>query len=382
MEGPTPVSALIHAATMVTAGVYLVVRMHAVFMMAPTTLYVISTIGGLTACFAAICATAQSDLKRVLAYSTISQLGLMFLACGIGAFYAAMFHLTTHAFMKSLLFLSAGNVVHMLHGTTEMSKMGGLAKKLPVTHGLFLVGALAMSGIPPLAAFFSKDLILELEHLAGFDFLFYIALIASVLTAFYLIRAYCLTFLGAKKFDEKTEQTPHEAPNIMLVPVAVLAFLSIAGGFLGFAFGRVPVLESFLNDIGITLAEKQLTTAFVVSPEMLMSVGGALLGAILALVIYTRFPNRVGNSLLLFQKAFYVNEIYDKGIVKPMRGLSKFIVGKVEPCLFEGSIAAAVAGTHRTAAWMQQLQNGQIRSYAAWLVMGSIFLVIYTLYRN
>src|SRR3984957_19267886 len=173
MEGPTPVSALLHAATMVTAGVYLVVRFSAVFKLAPDTLLIVGGIGAVTSLFAALCAVGQTDLKRVLAYSTVSQLGLMFLACGAAAFYSAMFHLTTHAFMKSLLFLSAGNVVHMMHGTTEMAKMGGLAKVFTKTHWLFLIGALAMSGIPPFAAFFSKDLILEQEYLSGFEILYY-----------------------------------------------------------------------------------------------------------------------------------------------------------------------------------------------------------------
>lgn len=381
MEGPTPVSALIHAATMVTAGVYLVVRMHAVFLLAPTTLYIIGVIGGVTALFAALCATAQTDLKRVLAYSTISQLGLMFLACGVGAFYAAMFHLTTHAFMKSLLFLSAGNVVHMLHGTTEMSKMGGLSKKLPITHWLFFIGVLAMSGFPPLAAFFSKDLILELEHLAGFEVLFYIALAASILTAFYLIRAYCLTFLGSPSTEEKTAESIHEAPSVMLIPVSLLAVLSSLGGFLGFSFSQMPLLEGFLHDIGITLDEVNLTQGFTLSAEMVLSVTGALLGAIAAFVIYTRFPGRWGTPIKLFQKSFYVNQIYYKGIVMPLKGLSTLIVTKVEPRVFDGAVARVSGSVRHAAAWMQGLQSGLIRSYAAWMVLGSVLLIVYMVSR-
>ncbi len=378
MEGPTPVSALIHAATMVTAGVYLVVRMHPLFLMAPTTLHIIGAIGGVTACFAALCATAQTDLKRVLAYSTISQLGLMFLACGIGAFYSAMFHLTTHAFMKSLLFLSAGNVVHMMHGTTEMGKMGGLAKTFPITHWLFLIGVLAMSGIPPLAAFFSKDLILELEHLAGFNTLFYTALVASILTAYYLMRAYWLTFMGPSHLDPKTAKDIHEAPSVMLLPVSLLALLSIAGGFLGFAIGQTPVLESFLDEVGVTLAERELTTAFVLSPEMLMSVGGAFLGAIVALILYNRYPHsKLSQPIRFFQKSFYINELYDNVIVRPLEALSRLIADKVEAKVFDGSIVAATTATQRTAHWMQGLQSGQIRSYAAWMVLGSVVLVLY-----
>ena len=293
MEGPTPVSALIHAATMVTAGVYLIVRMHPVFMMAPTTLYVVGAIGGITSLFAAICASGQTDLKRVLAFSTISQLGLMFLACGVGAFYAAMFHLMNHAFMKGLLFLSAGNVVHMMRGTTDMGKMGGLYKKFPVTHWLFLIGTLAMSGVPPLAAFFSKDLILEVEYLAGYEILFYIALAASVLTAFYLMRAYVLTFLGPFHLEEKILKSIKEAPRVMLIPASLLALLSIVGGFFGFAFGKLPPLESFLHDVGITKYEADLTSHFEITPETIWSVVGGLLGIGVAAFIYTKYSKQL-----------------------------------------------------------------------------------------
>lgn len=377
MEGPTPVSALIHAATMVTAGVYLVVRMHAVFLLAPLTLQIVGTVGAVTSLFAAICALSQTDLKRVLAYSTVSQLGLMFLACGAGAFYSAMFHLTTHAFIKALLFLSAGNVVHMLHGTTEMGKMGGLAKVFPKTHWLFLIGVLSLAGIPPFAAFFSKDLILEQEYMAGYHFLFYIGLIASILTGFYLMRAYCLTFTGTPRGEQLTIK---EAPNVMLIPVAILAVLAIAGGFFGFAFNQYPLLEYFLSEVGITPIEAELRSGFVLTPETWVAIFGSLIGVGTAAFMYTRFLDRLGNPVLLFKRAFYIDDLYQSGIVAPLKAMASLIANTFEPKVFDGSITGAVQTTQGIAQRMQLLQNGQIRSYMAWMVLGSVILIVYLVF--
>ena len=374
MEGPTPVSALIHAATMVTAGVYLVVRMHAVFMLAPSTLHLIGAIGGITSLFAALCAVGQTDLKRVLAYSTVSQLGLMFLACGVGAFYAAMFHLTTHAFVKGLLFLSAGNVVHMLHDTTDMRQMGGLSKVFTKTHWLFLIGVLALSGIPPLSAFFSKELILEQEHLAGFETLFYVGLAASILTAFYLTRAYCLTFLG-KPNDGNQPAHPHEAPKIMLIPVGVLALLSLGGGFLGFTFGRMPILEGFLAEVGVNLFSNKPSDGFLFTPETLMAILGGLFGVGLSAYIYTRAGDRFRPAIPLLKNAFYVDQIYDWLFVRPLETLSKWIGYFIEPKIFEGLVVAATDATQGTSHYFQKVQSGQIRSYVAWMVIGTVLLI-------
>lgn len=377
MEGPTPVSALIHAATMVTAGVYLIVRLHPLYLLAPTTLEVVGYIGGATSLFASLCAMAQTDLKRVLAYSTVSQLGLMFLACGAGAFYAAMFHLTMHAFMKALLFLAAGNVVHMMHDTTEMAKMGGLAKIFTKTHWLFLVGVLAMSGIPPLAAFFSKDLILEIEFITGDKTLFYIALAASILTAFYLTRAYCLTFLGKPRSSEEELKSVKEAPSVMLLPVTVLAVLSLLGGFLGFAFGRIPLLESFLSGIGISPLEMELTTHLEFSIEMLMSVFGGLLGIIVAAFMYTKYIDQLENPIQFFRKAFYIDEIYDAVFVTPLKAISGFIDNFFEPKVFDRSLRVASQGTKGMALTLQHMQSGEIRSYVAWMVLGAVLLTVF-----
>lgn len=376
MEGPTPVSALIHAATMVTAGVYLVVQLHPLYMLAPTTLHFVGAVGGVTSLYAALCAIGQPDLKRVLAYSTISQLGLMFLACGCAAFYAAMFHLTTHAFVKALLFLSAGNVVHMMHGTTDMANMGGLAKKFPKTHWLFLIGVLALSGFPPLSAFFSKDLILEQEHLAGFDVLFYVGLATSILTAFYLTRAYCLTFTGAPRLESKILNAVKEAPAIMLIPVAVLAVLSVFGGFLGFAIGKTPLLESFLGEVGVTLSQEEPPGGLLQSPETYIAVAGTFLGIAAALFLYYR-ADRVGTPLLLLTKSFYVDELYNALFVEPLKGVARMIGQFFEPKVFDGSIRGTVVATQGAAAWLQRVQSGEIRSYVAWMVVGTVLLLLY-----
>lgn len=378
MEGPTPVSALIHAATMVTAGVYMIVRLYPVFTQAPDMLHVIGAIGGITSLFAALCAVGQTDLKKVLAYSTVSQLGLMFLSCGIGAFYAAMFHLTTHAFMKALLFLSAGDLIHMMRGTTDMEKMGGLYKKFPVTHWLFLIGVLAMSGIPPLAAFFSKDLILEDEYLSGYEILFGVALAASILTGFYLTRAYFLSFLGKPKLEDKILRSIKEAPLVMIWPVSILAILSTFGGLLGFAFGKTPILEGFLGEIGIDfnlLAEKGSSS--MLAPETLVSVAAAILGVGSAAILYGFFADKLGRPLAILKKAFYLDEIYEFLIVNPIKKLSLLINRIIEPGFFDGIIRLIARTVDGIAYWLQHMQSGQIRSYVAWMVVGAVAMIAY-----
>lgn len=380
MEGPTPVSALIHAATMVTAGVYLIVRLHDLFLLAPMTMQIVGIVGGVTSLFAALCAISQTDLKRVLAFSTVSQLGLMFLACGAGAFYAAMFHLTMHAFVKALLFLSAGNVVHMLHGTTDMSKMGGLAKKLTHTHWLFLIGALALSGVPPFAAFFSKDLILEQEYMAGYETLFYIGLAASILTGVYMLRAYCLTFLGESHLTVAEANTAHEAPKVMLIPVGLLGLLAIFGGLLGYTFDQIPLLQGFLSEVGVNAIEAELHSGFVLTPETWVAIAGALLGVGLTLFIYIRYPNRLGAPIALFYNQFYVNELYGWMFVKPLKWFARFIVTVLEPHLFEAVIGGATFLAEQTSQKLQRVQSGQIRSYLAYMVVGSVILIAYFIF--
>src|SRR5437016_8602959 len=243
MEGPTPVSALIHAATMVTAGVYMIVRLHAVFLRAPAAMDLIAAVGAVTAIFAAAAALIEPDLKRVLAYSTISQLGYMFLAVGVGAFSAGIFHLTSHAFFKALLFLAAGAVMHALGGETDMRRMGGLARRLPRTTAAFAIGALALAGIPPLSGFFSKDLILS-EAFRAQAWLWAAGVAAAGLTAVYILRAFALTFLGADL--RGAEGAAHDPPPSMAAPMWILAGLTVAGGGLGWSFTHPGILERFL----------------------------------------------------------------------------------------------------------------------------------------
>lgn len=373
MEGPTPVSALIHAATMVTAGVYLMVRLHFLFLMAPETMNIVGVVGGFTSLFAAFCAVAQTDLKRVLAYSTISQIGLMFLACGVGAFYPAMFHLTTHAFIKALLFLCAGNVIHMLHGVTEMEEMGGLRKKLPVTHILFLTGVLGLSGVPPLAAFFSKDMILEQEYLSGHEVLFIVGLIASILTAFYMTRAYCLTFLGSPQGEKATNA--REAPAVMLFPITILGLLTVVGGYIGCVFCESSFLEEFLGRVNITVAEKEPLN--FLTPETWLSIFGAFFGVGAALFIYTQFKERLGSPIKLFNRSFFINEAYWKYFAEPLRKIAQSIVTTIEPSFFDASLKQVERGTSDLALKLQLLQNGEIRSYASWMIIGVLITIVY-----
>lgn len=375
MEGPTPVSALIHAATMVTAGVYLVVRLHPVYDQAPDALLVVGIIGAVTSLFAAFSAVGQTDLKRVLAYSTVSQLGLMFLACGVGAYYAAMFHLTMHAFVKALLFLSAGNVVHMLHGQTEMEHMGGLSKIFYKTHWLFLIGVLALAGIPPLAAFFSKDMLLEQSFHAGFKTLYGIGMATSLLTAFYLMRAYCLAFTEGPNRKTPDLHGVTEAPNVMLHPVTILAFLSVVGGFLGYTFSYNSPLEMLLST---TIPLPEPDSNMFLEPLTWLAIFGSILGVCGALFLYLRIPHMLGKKpLALLKKAFYIDEIYDWIFVLPLKLLSRFIINILESKVFEGSLVVIGVGTDRTARLLQRVQSGEIRSYVAWIMLGSVFLIIY-----
>ena len=375
MEGPTPVSALIHAATMVTAGVFLLARLHCVFLLAPLTLQIVGFVGIITSLFASMAAIGQTDLKRVLAYSTVSQLGLMFLACGIGAFYAAMFHLTTHAFVKALLFLSAGNVVHMMHGTTEMSYMGGLKSIFTKTHGFFFLGVLALSGIPPLAAFFSKDLILEQEHETGHDVLFALGLIVTVLTAFYLTRAYCLTFLGKPRIEKNVLKAVEEAPWIMLGPISVLAFLSIVGGFLGFSMHGMPLLEDFLEESDITLAGNTHSMGFHASLAMGLSVLSALIGFVMAWWMYSQAT--VKKPLEALKKAFYFDDIYKNFIVYPLKSFAFLIALIFETRFFSGSIDYAASFGNSVSLQFQKVHSGQIRSYISWMLLGLFVIFIF-----
>lgn len=333
MEGPTPVSALIHAATMVTAGVYMIARCNVLFHMAPTTSFVVATIGATTAIFAASIGLVQTDIKRVLAYSTVSQLGYMFLAMGVGAYSVGIFHLTTHAFFKALLFLGSGSVIHAMSGEQDMMKMGGLKSKIQTTFRTMLIGTLAIAGIFPLAGFFSKDEILW-QVFNQNKALWFIGILAATMTAFYMFRLIYLTFYGKGRMDHHTEEHVHESPKSMTIPLMILALLSIVGGWMAWpeALGGSPFFYHWLEPIAGKLptegAEVSHATEYLL---MLTSLAVAGLGIFIAFRIYLQRPEVAeklatqfsGLHRVLYRK-YYVDEIYDAVIIQPIKNLCSF----------------------------------------------------------
>jgi NADH-quinone oxidoreductase subunit L len=330
MEGPTPVSALIHAATMVTAGVYMVVRNHAIYDLAPTALTVVGVIGGITAIFAATIGLVQTDIKRVLAYSTVSQLGYMFLGCGVGAYTAAIFHLVTHAFFKALLFLGSGSVIHALGGEQDIRKMGGLKAEIPVTAITFLIGTVAIAGLPPLAGFWSKDEILGMAYKGDHQVLWLIGMAGAFLTSFYMFRLFYLTFTGTTRMDHEVAHHVHESPLVMTVPLMILAALSVLGGLI---LGVPPEggwLHHFLAPVAAAEGGDAHHFGMVDVVLMAASVLIAIAGWWLAYTMYVRRPEmaaawgakyRSAHRLLL--NKYWVDELYDALIVEPSKRLSQ-----------------------------------------------------------
>ncbi|MCX6574478.1 MAG: NADH-quinone oxidoreductase subunit L, partial [Candidatus Aminicenantes bacterium] len=326
MEGPTPVSSLIHAATMVTAGVYMVCRLSGLFAASPAASSVVAWVGAITAVFAASMALVQNDIKRVLAYSTISQIGYMFIGCGVGAYAAGLFHLVTHAFFKSLLFLAAGSVIHALGGEQDMRRMGGLRKHLPVTFPVFLIGALAISGVPFLSGFFSKDAILT-SAFAGGQFVIYgLGLAGAILTAFYMFRLIYMTFYGEERSPRVPGQNVHESPLTMTVPLVILAVFSLLAGFVGLPvfFGeRADLFGRFLEGVFPSEARHPVLSTEV--GLVLAATASALLGIALAFHFYRRSPGtpaslarRFPGLYRLLVGKYYVDEAYDAAVVRPL----------------------------------------------------------------
>jgi len=394
MEGPTPVSALIHAATMVTAGVYMVARSHILYMHAPLAMSAVATIGALTALYAATIGLVQTDIKKVLAYSTISQLGYMFLACGVGAFAAGIFHLMTHAFFKALLFLAAGSAIHALGGEQDMRRMGGLRHKIPWTYWTMLIGTLSISGAPLFAGFFSKDKILFETAVSpyGGKMLWLIALIAALLTAFYMFRLVFLSFHGTPRFDEQ-ETHVHESPRNMLVPLAVLAALSVGGGWMAAPalLGGANHFEKFLAPVFGAELRQTADTHAGPEQELLLTgiaIGVALAGFLVAWWFYIRrpqTPERLAESFhapyqLLLNK-YYVDELYNWLIVRPTVWISTFFLWRV---VDEGAVDGSVNGlahvARRLGERVRQVQSGNTRSYAAWVVVGAVFFTVLMLW--
>ena len=395
MEGPTPVSALIHAATMVTAGVYMVARAHAVFDHSPFALSVVAIVGAATAIFAATIALVQNDIKRVLAYSTISQLGYMFLGCGVAAYSAAIFHLMTHAFFKALLFLAAGSVIHGLGGEQDLRKMGGLWKKLPVTCAVTFVGVLAIAGIPPFAGFFSKDAILYAAFLQGPNgkILWLVGAITALLTSFYMFRLWYMAFWGTSRSEDAH---PHESPWSMRVPLVILALLSICGGWIGLDFSNGwGNVESWINMerfSGFLAPVFGARVAAGGSGEIelylsLLAVGLAALGWLGAYLVYgadnglpARLAGAFSGSYSLLANKYFVDEFYGATVVKPLLGFSKYILGWVVDVGILGGLAWLLGGIAMfTGAILQRWQSGNLRSYAAWLAAGAAVVLIFML---
>jgi NADH-quinone oxidoreductase subunit L len=393
MEGPTPVSALIHAATMVTAGVYMVARTHVIFDHSPFALSVVAIVGAATAIFAATIALVQNDIKRVLAYSTISQLGYMFMGCGVAAYSAAIFHLMTHAFFKALLFLAAGSVIHGLGGEQDLRKMGGLWKRLPVTFAVTTVGVLAIAGIFPFAGFFSKDAILYAAFSQGQSgkVLWIVGMVTALLTSFYMFRLWYLAFWGESRSEDLH---PHESPWSMRVPLLILALLSICGGWIGLdlskgwgnieSWANMDRFSGFLAPVfGARAATGGGETEFWLS---VLAVCLALAGALAAYLIYgngialaARLSGFLPGYKLLANK-YYVDEIYSAGVVKPLLGFSKYFLGWVVDVGILGGIAWLLGGVALFAgAILQRWQSGNLRSYAAWLAAGAAVVLIFLL---
>jgi NADH-quinone oxidoreductase subunit L len=389
MEGPTPVSALIHAATMVTAGVYMVARCNVLFVLAPTALLIVAIIGAATAIFAASIGLAQNDIKRVLAYSTISQLGYMFLACGVGAFSAGIFHLMTHAFFKALLFLGAGSVMHAMAGELDMRRMGALKPHMPRTYWTFLIATLAIAGIFPFAGFFSKDEILWKALTQGGLVFWLIGAVAAFITATYMFRVVFMTFHGSSRVDSHVAHHLHESPGMMTVPLMILAVLSVVGGFIGF-----PIVEGgnkfneFLAPVFVKGAAAEAAhhaVSFEVA-MMLVSMAIAGLGILLAYKMYIQNP-RLPDQLVerypapysLVANKYWVDEIYNWVFVGPLVRLSVFLWRKIDDLLVDGAINGVAAVARGGSEVFKRLQTGNIQGYALSILVGVVLMVGYLL---
>ena len=389
MEGPTPVSALIHAATMVTAGVYMVARSHVLYTHAPLAMGAVAVVGALTAFYAATIGLVQTDIKKVLAYSTVSQLGYMFLACGVGAFSAGIFHLVTHAFFKGLLFLAAGSVIHAIGGEQDMRRMGGLRRKIPWTYWTVLMGTLAIAGAPGFSGFFSKDAIL-LESYAGehgSKILWALGLGAALLTSFYMFRLVFLTFHGAPRFAEYKTHV-HEPPKNMLAPLVALAILSVGGGWLAAPalFGGADYFKEFLLPVfgGNAPLEAGPTAEHSVELQLTgVVIGIAGIGFLLAWWFYIRrrqAPDRLAGTFpalynLLLNK-FYVDELYSFLFVRPLVWISTKVLWNVfDDGAIDGSVNSVAHTARDFGARVRQLTSGNTRSYAAWVIVGAVLFL-------
>lgn len=404
MAGPTPVSALIHAATMVTAGVYMIARLSFLYDLAPFTREIVATVGAVTALFAATIGITQRDIKKVLAYSTVSQLGYMFLGVGIGATSAGVFHLMTHAFFKACLFLGSGSVIHAMHGEQDIFKMGGLKKWMPITFFTFLISTLAIAGIPPFSGFFSKDEILWQTFSRGYFHLWIIAFLAAGITSFYMFRLVILTFLGKPRMDEHTKEHLHESPWTMTLPLVILAILATLAGGLGVphALGGHNFIHQWLEGETVSEITEKASYLFHSSSAIVasiksgyeeiqlerffagLSVAWAFLCALLAYYLYSKrqnlvekFTKSVQPLYRLILNKYYVDEIYDRLIVKPIRFVSEKVLWRgVDAGLIDGLV---INGSAKATRFLGELagifQTGIVNSYALYFLAGIVGLV-------
>jgi len=384
MAGPTPVSALIHAATMVTAGVYLVARMNGIYLHAELASTVVAVVGAATAFFAATIAIAQYDIKKVLAYSTVSQLGLMFLALGVGAYGVAIFHVFTHAFFKACLFLGAGSVIHALGGEQDVRRMGGLAKRIPVTFWTFLIATAAIAGIPPLAGFFSKDEILWYAFASpagGSPLLWAVGASTSLMTGFYMFRLVWLTFLGKSRMDHEVEHHVHESPLSMTGVLMILAVLSGVGGFVALPHFLQPLLP--LPDVPESMHHTELILLGV-------SIAIAFTGLALAWYFYRDEAKRAAAMLAhaaglhkLLAAKYYVDEFYEAVLGRPLTWVSDAVFLKLgDRTILDGSLNGMARLAHRTAGALSRVQTGNLHRYVFWVLAGSTACLLWSFSRG
>jgi len=397
MAGPTPVSALIHAATMVTAGVYMVARSSIIYALSPLSMTVVAIVGAVTAVYAASIALLQNDIKKILAYSTISQLGYMFLACGVGAFAAGIFHLMTHAFFKALLFLAAGSVIHAIAGEQDIRKMGGLKKYLPVTYWTFLVATLSISGIPGFSGFFSKDEILwhTFSSPMGSNILWLIGIVTAGMTAFYIFRLLYVAFYGESRITGAIKLQILESPKIMTVPLVILAILSVIGGYIGIphTFGGgahfdkflTPVFHQAENIIGSAEIHFTVTTEYVL---MVACISSVLIGIFLAYHLYVRKPKileTVVDILSVLYKfvynKYYIDELYNLIIVRPFLGLSNIFWKIFDVKIIDGFVNGTASVCRGISMILRRIQAGYIQGYIFTFLLGVLFLIGYYLFR-
>jgi NADH-quinone oxidoreductase subunit L len=417
MEGPTPVSALIHAATMVTAGVYMIARMNFAFIKSPTALLVVACVGAATALFAATIGTAQNDIKRVLAYSTVSQLGYMFLAMGVGAFGAGVFHLMTHAFFKACLFLGSGSVIHAMHHALhhehsdldpqDMRNMGGLRKKMPITFATFFIATVAIAGIPPLAGFFSKDEILWQAFSNPFHgqmniVLWAVGATAALLTAFYMFRLVFMTFFGETRLTEKAFHHLHESPLVITLPLMVLAVLSIVGGWIGIPkllgeMAHVPnLLEGYLEPVFAYSTQYVATLHGAQEAHNPALEGGLMFGSVviacigisIAYILYVlkpAIPAQITAAFPVLHRAvynkWYVDEIYDFAFVNPCKALGNFLWKGFDVIVVDGIVNGVAAIVRGFSGILRHIQTGMVHNYAFSMVVGVVVIVSVYLFR-